>query len=104
MGRFTTYFGCLLVGVGVFKYMPLNGILWLLTGIFGDVVRCPFSALPVASSSPIRPAFRPLPGCGVMASVWAFSCCELGETARLRSFVFGVVFRFSGHVDGVASA
>lgn len=47
-------------GVGVFKYMPLNRILWLLTGIFGDGVRCLFSALPVASFSPICPALRPL--------------------------------------------
>lgn len=60
VGRFTVYFGCLLVGVGVFKYMPLNGIMWLLTGIFGDGVCCSFSALPVASSSSLCPVFRPL--------------------------------------------
>lgn len=51
VGHFMGYFCRLLVGVGVFKYMPLNRILWLLTGIFGDSVRCHFSALPVASSS-----------------------------------------------------
>ena len=34
------------------------------------------------------PRFSPLPGCGVVALAWAFSCGELGETARLRSFVF----------------
>lgn len=59
VGRFTGYSDCLPVGVGVFQYMPLNGILWLLMGIFGDVVRCPFSALPVASFSPLCPAARP---------------------------------------------
>ena len=51
--RFTGYSCRYPVGVGVFQYMPLNGILWLLTGIFGDVVRCSFSSLPVASSSPL---------------------------------------------------
>lgn len=60
-GRFTGYSARLPVGVGVFQYMPLNRILWLLTGIFGDGVRCPFSALPVAPSSSLRPASCPLP-------------------------------------------
>lgn len=55
------YFVRLLVGVGVFKYMPLNGILWLLMGIFGGIVRCSFSTLPTASLSPLCPAFRPFP-------------------------------------------
>ena len=48
------------VGVGVFQYMPLNRILWLLTGIFGDGVRCPFSALPrrlVLARLPCSPPF-----------------------------------------------
>lgn len=49
------------LGVSVFKYMPLNRILWLLTGIFGDVVCCPFSALSAASFPPLCPAFRPFP-------------------------------------------
>ena len=57
----------ILVGVGVSQNMPLNGILWLLTGIFGDVVRCLFSALLVVSSSPLCPCFPPSPGGGVMA-------------------------------------
>lgn len=61
VGHFMGYFCRLLVGVGVFKYMPLNRILWLLMGICGDVVCCPFSALPVASFSPLCPAFRPFP-------------------------------------------
>ena len=61
VGRFTGYFVRLLVGVSVFKYMPLNRILWLLTGIFGDVVCCPFSALSAASFPPLCPAFRPFP-------------------------------------------
>lgn len=59
--RFTGCSARLPVGVGVFQYMPLNRILWLLTGIFGDGVSCPFSALPVASSSSLRPASCPLP-------------------------------------------
>lgn len=59
--RFTGYSCRYPVGVGVFQYMPLNGILWLLTGISGDVVRCPFSALPVASFLPLCPAFRIFP-------------------------------------------
>ena len=50
----------ILSGVGVPQNMPLNGILWLLTGIFGDGVRSYFSALPVASFSPICHALRPL--------------------------------------------
>lgn len=41
--------------------MPLNRILWLLTGISGDGVRRPFLALPVAPFSPLCPAFGPLP-------------------------------------------
>ena len=61
------YFVRLLVGVGVFQYMPLNDILWLLMGIFGDVVRCLFSALLVVSSSPLCPCFPPSPGGCVMA-------------------------------------
>lgn len=60
VGRFMGYSTRYLVGVGVFKYMPLNRILWILMGIFGDGVRCLFSALPVASFSPICPALRPL--------------------------------------------
>ena len=56
VGRLTCYSGRLPVGVGIFQYMPLNGILWLLMGIFGDVVRCLFSPLPVASFSPLCPA------------------------------------------------
>ena len=60
VGRFIGYSGRYLVGVGVSQNMPLNGILWLLTGIFGDGVCCPFSALPVSSFSPVCPAFRPL--------------------------------------------
>ena len=50
-----------LVGVSVYQNMPVNRILWLLADIFGDVVRCPFSALPVASFSPICPVRHPLP-------------------------------------------
>lgn len=61
VGHFTEYSDRLPVGVGVFKYMPLNRILWLLIGIFGDGVRRPFSALPAASLSPLCPAFRPFP-------------------------------------------
>ena len=61
VGHFTEYSDRLPVGVGVFKYMPLNRILWLLMGIFGDGVRRPFSALPAASLSPLCPAFRPFP-------------------------------------------
>lgn len=49
VGRFMGYSTRYLVGVGVFQNMPLNGILWLFTGIFGDVVRCLFSALLVVS-------------------------------------------------------
>lgn len=60
VGRFMGYSARYLVGVGVSQNMPLNGILWLLTGIFGDGVRYPFSALPVASFSPICHALRPL--------------------------------------------
>ena len=60
VGRFMGYSTRYLVGVGIFKYMPLNRILWLLTGIFGDGVRCLFSALPVATVSPVCPALRPL--------------------------------------------
>ena len=63
MGYSTRY----LVGVGVFQNMPLNGILWLFTGIFGDVVRCLFSALLVVSFSLLGPCFPPSPGGGVMA-------------------------------------
>lgn len=50
------------------------------------------------------PCFSPLPGCGVMAWVRAFSCGELVKTARVRSFVPGVVSRFSCHVAGVSAA
>lgn len=60
VGRFMGYSTRYLVGVGVFKYMPLNRILWLLVGIFCDVVRCHFSALPVASFSLVCPVLRPL--------------------------------------------
>ena len=60
VGRFMGYSARYLVGVGVPQNMPLNGILWLLTGIFGDGVRSYFSALPVASFSPICHALRPL--------------------------------------------
>ena len=66
VGRFMGYSARYLVGVGVSQNMPLNGILWLLTGIFGDVVRCLFSALLVVSSSPLCPCFPPSPGGGVM--------------------------------------
>lgn len=70
--------------------------------ISDDGVRCHFSALIGVSSSPICPASRPSPDCGVVASVRAFSYGELVKTARVRSFVVGGVFRFSGHVmDGV---
>ena len=89
VGRFMGYSTRYLVGVGIFKYMPLNRILWLLTGIFGDGVRCLFSALPVATVSPVCPALRPSFGCGVMALVRACLCCELGETARVRSLIIG---------------
>ena len=61
VGRFAGYSARLPVGVGVFQYMPLNRILWLLTGIFGDGVRCPFSALPAGPSSSLRHASCPLP-------------------------------------------
>ena len=48
------------------------------------------------------PCSPPSFGCGVMAFVRAFSCGELAKTARVRSFVFGVVFRFSCHgADGI---
>lgn len=71
----------------------------------GHLRRCcllPFLGSPRRLVLASLPCFSPIPGCGVVASVWAFSCCELGETARLRSFVFVAVFRFSGHVaDGV---
>lgn len=67
VGRFMGYSARYLVGVGVSQNMPLNGILWLLTGIFGDVVRCLFSALFVVSSSPLCPCFPPSPGGCVMA-------------------------------------
>lgn len=92
VGRFTGYSNRLPVGVGVFQYMPLNGILWLLMGIFGDVVRCPFSALPVASFSPLCPAARPFSAAGSWPLVRVFSCGELVKTARVRSFVPGAVF------------
>lgn len=60
VGRFMGFSDRYLVGVGVSQNMPLNRILWLLVGIFGDVVRCHFSALPVASFSLVCPALRPL--------------------------------------------
>lgn len=60
VGCFMGFSDCYLVGVGVSQNMPVNRILWLLTGIFGDVVSCPFSALPVASFLPICPALRSL--------------------------------------------
>lgn len=71
VGHFAGYSARFLVGVGIFKYMPLNGILWLLMGIFGDGVRYPFSALPVASFSPICPASCPLPA----AVSWRWRRC-----------------------------
>ena len=60
VGRFMGFSDRYLVGVGVSQNMPLNRILWLLVGIFGDVVRCHFSALLVASFSLVCPALRPL--------------------------------------------
>ena len=60
VGRFMGFSDRYLVGVGVSQSMPLNRILWLLVGIFGDVVRCHFSALPVASFSLVCPALRHL--------------------------------------------
>lgn len=60
VGSFMGFSDRYLVGVGVSQNMPLNRILWLLVGIFGDVVRCHFSALPVASFSLVCPALRPL--------------------------------------------
>lgn len=98
VGRFMGFSDRYLVGVGVSQNMPLNRILWLLAGIFGYVVRCPFSALPVASFSPICPARRPLPAAVSRRWLRACLCCELEKTARVRSFVFWIVFRFSCHV------
>lgn len=85
--RFSGYSDRLPVGVGVFQYMPLNRILWLLAGIFGYVVRCPFSALPVASFSPLCPAARPFSVAVSWPLVRVFSCGELVKTARLRFFM-----------------
>ena len=59
-GDLRAILAAILCRLGVFQYMPLNGIVWLLMGIFGDVVRRPFSALPAASSSSLCSAFRPL--------------------------------------------
>ena len=102
VGRFMGYSARYLVGVGVSQNMPLNGILWLLMGIFDDGVRCPFSALfHRLVLAPLLGLLTSL-GCGVIALVRAFSCGELGETARLRSFGPGSFFRFLRHdMDGV---
>ena len=89
VGHFAGYSDRFLVGVGVFKYMPLNRILWLLMGIFCDVVRCPFSAPPRRLVLAHLPCSLPSFCCGVMVLAWVFSCGELGETARGRPFVIG---------------
>lgn len=60
VGRFMGYSARYFVGVGVSQNMPVNRILWLLMGIFGDGVCFPFSVLPVASFSSICPALRPV--------------------------------------------
>ena len=89
VGRFMGYSARYLVGVGVSQNMPLNGILWLLTGIFGDGVCCLFSALPVASFSPVCPAFRLLSA----AMSWRWRGCFPAVSWRKRC---GAFFRDRG--------
>lgn len=89
VGRFMGFSDRYLAGVGVSQNMPLNRILWLLVGIFGDVVRCHFSALPVASFSLVCPALRPLSA----AASWCRGGHVCAVSWRKRR---GVLFRDRG--------
>lgn len=102
-GVFMGYSANYLVGVGVSQNMPLNGILWLLTGIFGDGVRCSFSSLPACFAvSLCRPHHRPLPPASVSASV--FSCGFLSLSSPfLRRVGRGVLCLLASFVAALAS-
>lgn len=87
VGRFMGYSARYLVGVGVSQNMPLNGILWLLTGIFGDVVRCFFSS-PLVASSP-----RSSTSVGGERVGSLLACSSLRSRSRLRCGGCGVSWR-----------